>query len=162
NASTTTTSSSSSDAPRPTDATCSRRSCASGSRRATPMRPARSRRRRARTGRIGGADRQHGDCTMRTTWVVVADEGLARIFEIPGRNEDLVELETLTYAPARADAADLRRDAYGRRAGGGTLSGSYLTASAGEDELHREAELFARRLAQWMLEKKRAHAFEAL
>ncbi|HLT27640.1 MAG TPA: host attachment protein [Zeimonas sp.] len=99
---------------------------------------------------------------MRTTWVVVADEGLARIFEIPGRNEDLVELETLTYAPARADAADLRRDAYGRRAGGGTLSGSYLTASAGEDELHREAELFARRLAQWMLEKKRAHAFEAL
>lgn len=98
----------------------------------------------------------------RTTWIVVADEGLARILEIPGRDEDLVEIETLTFASARADAADLRRDAYGRRAGSGTLSGSYPTTSAGEDELHREAELFARRLAQWLAEKKRANRFDAL
>ncbi|MDT3678600.1 MAG: host attachment protein [Burkholderiaceae bacterium] len=98
----------------------------------------------------------------RTTWVVVADEGLARIFEIPGRDEDLVEVETLTFASARADAADLRRDAYGRRAGSGTLSGSYPTASAGESELHREAESFARRLADWLIENKRANRYEAL
>lgn len=99
---------------------------------------------------------------MRTTWIVVADEGVARIFEIPGRDEDLVEIETLTFASARADAADLRRDAYGRRAGGGTLSGSYPTTSAGEDELHREAELFARRLSQWLADARRANRFEAL
>lgn len=99
---------------------------------------------------------------MRTTWVVVADEGLARIFEIPGRDQDLVEVETITFASARADSADLRRDAYGRRSGSGTLSGSYPTASAGEDELHHEAELFARRLAQWLVEQKRANRFEAL
>lgn len=99
---------------------------------------------------------------MRTTWVVVADEGLARIFEIAGRDEDLVEVETLSFASARADAADLRRDAYGRRAGSGMLSGSYPTASAGEDELHREAEQFARRLAQWLVEHRRSNRFEAL
>jgi protein required for attachment to host cells len=98
----------------------------------------------------------------RTTWVVVADEAIARIFEIPGGDEDLVDIETLTFASARAEAADLRRDAYGRRAGSGTLSGSYPTASAGESELHHEAELFARRLAGWLLEKKRANRYEAL
>ncbi len=99
---------------------------------------------------------------MRTTWVVVADEGIARIFEVPGRDADLVEIETLTDAAARAEGADLRRDAYGRRAGAGTLSGSYPTASAGEDEQHREAELFARRLAHWLGEARRANRFEAL
>ena len=98
----------------------------------------------------------------RTTWVVVADEALARIFEIPGNDKDLVDVETLTFASGRADGADLRRDAYGRRAGSGTLSGSYPTASAGEDELHREAELFARRVADWLLEKKRTNRYEAL
>jgi protein required for attachment to host cells len=98
----------------------------------------------------------------RTTWVVVADEAIARIFEIPGGDEDLVDIETLTFASARTEAADLRRDAYGRRAGSGTLSGSYPTASAGESELHHEAELFARRLADWLLEKKRANRYEAL
>ncbi len=98
----------------------------------------------------------------RTTWVVVADEAIARIFEIPGGDEDLVDIETLTFASARAEAADLRRDAYGRRAGSGTLSGSYPTASAGESELHHEAELFARRLAGWLLEKKRANRYETL
>jgi len=98
----------------------------------------------------------------RTTWIVVADEGRARILEIPGRDENLVEIETLRFPSARADAADLRRDAYGRRAGSGTLSASYPTASAGEDELHREAELFARRLAHWLLENRRAKRFEAL
>jgi len=98
----------------------------------------------------------------RTTWVVVADEALARIFEIAGNGEDMVEVETLTFASGRADGADLRRDAYGRRAGSGTLSGSYPTASAGEDELHHEAELFARRVADWLLEKKRANRYETL
>ncbi len=98
----------------------------------------------------------------RTTWVVVADEALARIFEIAGNGEDMVEVETLSFASGRADGADLRRDAYGRRAGSGTLSGSYPTASAGEDELHHEAELFARRVADWLLEKKRANRYETL
>jgi protein required for attachment to host cells len=97
-----------------------------------------------------------------TTWVVVADEGLARIFSLPPGGADLVEVETLADAGARADAADLRRDAYGRRAGGGTLSGSYPTASAGPDELHLEAGLFARRVAQWLTEARQARRFDKL
>ncbi len=98
----------------------------------------------------------------KTTWVVVADEGKARIFSLPQGGADLVELETLTDTEARADAADMRRDAYGRRAGGGTLSGSYPTASAGTDELHQEATLFARRVAQWLAEARQARRFDAL
>lgn len=99
---------------------------------------------------------------MKTTWVVVADEGLARILAMQGNGADMVEIETLTDAAARADEADLRRDAYGRRAGGGTLSSSYPTASAGEDELHQEADLFARRVAQWLADARRAQRFDAI
>lgn len=89
--------------------------------------------------------------TRRPLWVLVADESRARILHWPGRGHDLEPVDELTDAAARADRADLRRDAHGRRSGGGDQHmGGSVTASAGEDELHLEAAGFARRVAQWL------------
>lgn len=99
---------------------------------------------------------------MDSQWIVVADEGLARILRLTAPGRDLEEVERLTDAAAHADKADLRRDAQGRRAGSGTLAAGNVTASAGEDELHREAELFARRLAQWLADAQHNQRFERL
>lgn len=95
-------------------------------------------------------------------WVLTADEAFARVLALPGRGQDLVEVEMLTDAAGRADDADLRRDAYGRRAGGGMLPGGNVTASAGETELHQEAQLFAHRVAQWLAEQHQKGRFTAL
>lgn len=75
-------------------------------------------------------------------WVLVADEGRARIFERPASGT-LQEVEQLDDPVARADRADLRRDAYGRRAGSDMRTGGNVTSSASDDELHREAFQFA-------------------
>ena len=94
---------------------------------------------------------------MDTTWILVADEGRARVLEL--RGIDLAEVEEMTDAAAHADNADLRRDAYGRRGGGdsvdvggGRRGNTATVSSAGEEKLDHEAELFARRVAQWLLE----------
>jgi protein required for attachment to host cells len=95
-------------------------------------------------------------------WVLTADEAFARVLALPGRGQDLEEVELLTDAASRADEADLRRDAHGRRAGGGTLAGGNVTTSAGESELHQEAQLFAHRVAQWLAEAHQKGRFTAL
>jgi protein required for attachment to host cells len=98
-----------------------------------------------------------------TTWVLVADEGIARFFLQPDSGSDLEEVDTLTDAAAHAQNADLRRDAHGRR--GGAIAGrhgSSVTASAGDEALHLEAEQFARRVAARLGDDKRAGRFDAL
>ncbi|WP_343051328.1 host attachment protein [Pseudaquabacterium terrae] len=95
-------------------------------------------------------------------WVLTADEAFARVLALPGHGQDLEEIELLTDAGSRADDADLRRDAYGRRAGGDLRSGGNITASAGETALHQEAALFANRVAQWLAEAHQKGRFTAL
>ena len=92
---------------------------------------------------------------MIATWVVVADEAIARFLEVPDDGGDLREVDQITDAAAHADRADLRRDAYGRR-------GSTVTSSAGEDELHKEADLFARRVAERLAEAQQKHRYDEL
>jgi protein required for attachment to host cells len=100
---------------------------------------------------------------MKRIWVVVADEGIARVLERPGQDADLMEVETLTDAAAHADRADLRRDAYGKRGGGGdNRMGGNATSSAGEDEKRLEAARFARRLADRLSEARRQQRFDSL
>jgi protein required for attachment to host cells len=98
------------------------------------------------------------------TWVVLADEGRARILAWNGdADADLEEVEVLTDAAAHADNADLRRDAYGRRAGSGMQGiGGNATASAGEEKLDHEAELFARRVAEHLSQAQRENRYERL
>ena len=99
---------------------------------------------------------------MDPMWIVLADEGRARILECKEPGHRLEEVEELTDAAAHADNADLRRDAYGRRGGGDLRMGGNATASAGEDKLDHEAELFARRLADRLSEARRQHRYGQL
>ena len=100
---------------------------------------------------------------MASTWIVLADEGRARILEPGAKDADLVEVDALTDAAAHADNADLRRDAYGRRApaGAGTMPGAN-TESAGEEKLDHEADLFARRLGEHLLKALQANRYASL
>jgi protein required for attachment to host cells len=97
-----------------------------------------------------------------TTWIVLADEGRARILSRDKAHRDLRELETLEDDAAHAHNADFRHDAYGRRSPGNTSQPTSATSSAGEEKLDHEAEAFARRLASRLAEARREHRFEHL
>ncbi|WP_066740815.1 host attachment protein [Cupriavidus sp. D384] len=110
---------------------------------------------------------------MKTVWILVADEGVARIVAARGDNARLEEVEKITDAGAHADNADLRRDAYGRRAQAsvqgdaghpGAHAGRMATvvSSAGEDEIHQEAQLFARRVAKMLEDARNKQRFDEL
>lgn len=110
---------------------------------------------------------------MKTTWVVVADEAIARILQWNKDDKELEPVEELTDPAAHADGADLRRDAYGRRSGASLQaansntssrqsSPANVTSSAGEAEQHQEAEEFARRVAARLGEAFQQNRFEEL
>ena len=54
---------------------------------------------------------------MKNTWVLVADEAIARILQWQERGAGLDSVEELTDPDAHADKGEFRRDAQGRRAG---------------------------------------------
>jgi len=105
----------------------------------------------------------------KVTWVIVADEHVARFLELPEQG-NLVEVERLTDDDARSTSAELRNDAQGRRSpsvsggigGAPTLGTGTVTAPAGESEMHKEADTFARQVTERLLECFRAHRFSAL
>jgi protein required for attachment to host cells len=110
---------------------------------------------------------------MNKTWVLVADEAIARILEWPETGDELQSVEEITDPDAHAHGADLRRDAYGRRSGSAThgsqqnsphrLRGTAsVTSSAGEAEKHQEAETFARRVAEHLAQAHREQRFAEL
>jgi protein required for attachment to host cells len=100
---------------------------------------------------------------MEVTWVLVADEGRARILEMRKAGADLAEIEEMTDPAAHAHDADFRHDAFPRRGGGGEMRmGSDAVGSGGEDKLDHEAELFARRVAYRLTQFHRQGRFEQL
>jgi len=105
---------------------------------------------------------------MNTTWIVLADEGRARILRREAPGADLEEIETIADPAAHAHNADFRHDAYGRRApadGHGAAAGrqpSSATSSAGEEKLDHEAELFARRLAARLADARHQSRYDHL
>ena len=105
---------------------------------------------------------------MDATWVLVADEGRANVYEVrqtqglDGRpRTELAEVESLTWASAHADEADLRRDAQGRFFGKGEQMMGH-TAPPRTDPLEKEAELFARRVAGWLADARAKQRFARL
>jgi protein required for attachment to host cells len=99
---------------------------------------------------------QHEGTPMNNkVWVVVADEAIARILRRVDGGEGLDTVEEITDPAAHASGAELRRDAQGRR-------GSTVTASAGPDERHVEAQVFARRVADRLAEGLNQRRFDAL
>jgi len=99
---------------------------------------------------------------MRTTWVVVGNEAIARILEKPGHGADLVPVEELTDPGAHTREGELHHGPHGRRAGGGGGSKAQATVSAAESERHQRAQLFAARIAQRLAEAHRNKRFDAL
>jgi protein required for attachment to host cells len=96
-----------------------------------------------------------------TCWLVVADEGVARMYEKPRTGGDLETVAELTDEEAHAHRADLRRDAYGRRRGG-DRSGTSVTSAASDDEMHREGARFAARIAQHLAEGLKNRRYDEL
>ena len=98
---------------------------------------------------------------MKTTWVLVADEAIARILERPRRaHRDLVPVEELTDPDAHARESDMHNGPHGRRAGAG--GGPQATVSASDSARHQHAQVFAKRIAQRLLELRREQRFDAL
>jgi protein required for attachment to host cells len=110
----------------------------------------------------------------KTVWVLVADEALARILRWPDEGDELEDVEAITDPAAHAREGDFQRDAAGRRAGsapqGSSRStpqhrlrgASSVTASAGEENEHLEAQAFARRVAAHLAEALRHKRFDEL
>lgn len=98
---------------------------------------------------------------MEPTWVVLADEGRARILELRERGADLEEIDELTHASAHAHSRDLNHDQHGRRSGGGLVAGN-ATVSAGESDRDKEAEIFARRLSRHLSDARRKKRYAQL
>lgn len=105
----------------------------------------------------------------KNTWVVVADEAIARILALPPDAGDLESVEEITDPDAHAKGAAFRNDAHGRRSGGvarggGQQGGSSasVTSAAGEDDRHQEAERFARRVAAHLAEALQHQRFNDL
>lgn len=99
--------------------------------------------------------------TIKTTWVLVADEAIARILERPRRaNRDLVPVEELTDPDAHARESEMHNSPHGRRAGGG--ASAQAAVSAGDSGRHQHAQIFAKRIAQRLLELRREQRFDAL
>lgn len=90
---------------------------------------------------------------MNKTWILVADEAIARVLAVEGHG--LAPVEEITDPDAHAAAAEMRRDAAGRR-------GHNVTASAGEAALTQEARRFAARVAERLGQLHQAGRFEAL
>ena len=104
----------------------------------------------------------------KTIWVMVADEAIARILEWPHRGAELVPVEELTDPAAHAKGTEVLADAVGRRSAGapagviGNAIQAGATASAGEGVQHRQADLFARSVAQRLGERLREQRFDEL
>ncbi|HEX2543078.1 MAG TPA: host attachment protein [Caldimonas sp.] len=110
----------------------------------------------------------------KTIWVVVADEAIAKILRWPETGDELEHVEALTDPAAHARESDFDRDAQGRRAGAAPQgsrqntpqhrlrSSANVTASAGQDDQHLEAQGFARRVAQHLAEALRQKKFDEL
>lgn len=100
---------------------------------------------------------------MKTTWVLIADEAIARIIAY-GKSRTLEPVEEITDPDAHAEGAEMRRDAYGRRAAGGgqgsTQAGA--TASAADDQMHQHAEVFAKRVADVLGQAQQQSRMDAL
>lgn len=100
---------------------------------------------------------------MKTTWILVADEAIARILLRPRKlGAELVPVEELTDPGAHAREGELHHGPHGRRNGAGGGGNPQATVSASDSERHQHAQLFAARIAQRLLALRREKRFDEL
>ena len=94
-------------------------------------------------------------------WVLVADEAVAHVYQLPKPGAVLQPVHTLTDPDAHAQDADMRRDGHGKRAQM-NVHPSNATTSAGLEETHQHAQVFAGTVAQWLAQERQAGRFDTL
>jgi protein required for attachment to host cells len=97
---------------------------------------------------------------MRTVWVLVADEAIARILE-KSSDGRLAAVEEITDPDAHAREGEFQRAPHGRRGGPGT-GGANATVSAADEERHQHAQVFAGQIAERLLQHQRDGRFAEL
>jgi protein required for attachment to host cells len=93
---------------------------------------------------------------MAKTWIVVADNSRARIFEVLDRNETLQELDDLVNPAGRQHDYELRTDNLGRYYGRGERMQGH-TAPPRTDPGQHETELFAKTVAHYLEQARVDH-----
>lgn len=101
---------------------------------------------------------------MKTTWIMVADEAIARIMELDRREKQLKAVEEIADPDAHARESEMRHDAHGRRSAGASQGAapSAVTASAGEDQNLQHAEVFAKKVADRLKTARANQRFDEL
>ena len=98
---------------------------------------------------------------MVKTWIVVADNARARIFEAVDGNETLRELEDMVNPAGRLHDAELRTDNIGRYYGKGERMQGHSASPRTEPGEH-ETELFAKSVANHIDQARVERRFEEL
>ncbi|MCC5858445.1 MAG: host attachment protein [Ectothiorhodospiraceae bacterium] len=97
---------------------------------------------------------------MGPVWVVVAQQGLARLFRREKRFSPLEELDNLVQPEARLHAKDLQSDRPGRTVN--RPRGGRTALEPSSDPKRTEAEVFARRVAERLHEGRTAGDYREL
>lgn len=93
-------------------------------------------------------------------WIVVADEGSARLVEYRPDDRSFTVVETFDDPLAHARNRELKRDASGRR--GTAAHAASITTSAGLEASHQEAINAARRVVERLSSARNDERFDAL
>lgn len=97
---------------------------------------------------------------MHSTWIVVADAGRGRIFEMQQKGH-LVEIEDFANPAERERNADLRTDAHGRFYGMGERQEGHTVEPPVSPKEH-EAELFASHIAEYLDKARNGNKYSSL
>lgn len=97
---------------------------------------------------------------MHSTWIVVADAGRGRIFEMQQKGH-LAEIEDFANPAERERNADLRTDGYGRFYGKGDQQEGH-TAEPPVSPKEHEAELFATHIAEYLDKARSRNKYSSL
>jgi protein required for attachment to host cells len=98
---------------------------------------------------------------MQTTWIIAADRARARIFEMHGVDTHLEEVEDMINPSGRASNRDLDTDAGGRFAAMGQGERGH-TAQPEADAVEHQAELFVKRVSEYLGEAHAEHRYDKL
>jgi protein required for attachment to host cells len=96
---------------------------------------------------------------MTTTWIVVANASLARLYFNNGPKKGLQLFKELSHPESREKASDLVSDRPGHNPGSGNGQGSFVSAT---DPKQHEAERFAQELSKELEHGRAANHYERL
>ena len=97
---------------------------------------------------------------MATTWIIAADESRARVLQVAGREQRLVEIEDMINPEGRQQDRELQTDAEPRfsgRPGGGPASDRETQGA-----VEHSVRVFAREVGRYLDKARNEHRFDEL